>query len=149
MRWPNRTPHVLTPGMRLAQRALADFLPLIDWRRFDRRSVGPDVVVRDAAGATVDEGALARFGCASRDQAVVYLLARDRLAARGLMRGDVPPLELTLEVPDLVDGRYRVTGWNTAMGHPVAAPTEQAKETGFALPPFVGDLAVALSRRDG
>ncbi|WP_292496125.1 hypothetical protein, partial [Mesorhizobium sp.] len=40
MRWPNRTPHVLTPGMRRAQRSLAGFLPLIDWRRFRRVHLG-------------------------------------------------------------------------------------------------------------
>ena len=30
MRWPNRSPHRLTPGIRRAQAALAGFLPHID-----------------------------------------------------------------------------------------------------------------------
>ena len=44
MRWPNRHPHVLTPGMRRAQKGLADFLPLIDWPRFRRRNLNSEVV---------------------------------------------------------------------------------------------------------
>ena len=36
MRWPNRDPHALTPGMRQAQRAMAGFLDLVDWLRFRR-----------------------------------------------------------------------------------------------------------------
>lgn len=39
MRWPNRTPHVLTHGMREAQRGLATFCRLIDWTSFDRKVV--------------------------------------------------------------------------------------------------------------
>ena len=39
MRWPNRNPHSLTPGMREAQRAMTAFLPLIDWARFRRQPV--------------------------------------------------------------------------------------------------------------
>src|SRR5207237_1345122 len=39
MRWPNRRPHTLTPGMRRAQAALSRFLPLIDWTHFRRRNL--------------------------------------------------------------------------------------------------------------
>jgi mannan endo-1,4-beta-mannosidase len=49
MRWPNRHPHALTPGMREAQRVLAEFLPLVDWRAFRRRVHNDRIVVRDAA----------------------------------------------------------------------------------------------------
>ena len=42
MRWPNRHPHILTPGMRQAAGVMADFATLIDWRRLRRRErVGP------------------------------------------------------------------------------------------------------------
>ncbi len=43
MRWPNRHPHRLTPGMLAAQRAMTKFLPLIAWQRFDRRNVNAAV----------------------------------------------------------------------------------------------------------
>ena len=148
MRWPNRTPHVLTAGMRGAQRAMAAFLPLVDWARFDRRSLGPEILLRDADGEAVGEARVARFGCASRDQAVLYLLPRDRLDRRGLMRRDAPPLRLRAEVPGLAAGRYRVTGWDTATGESVAGAEQRSGEGGFNLPPFAADLAVALVRID-
>ena len=40
MRWPNRHPHTLTHGMRRAQHALSDFLPLLDWNAFQRQPLG-------------------------------------------------------------------------------------------------------------
>ena len=49
MRWPNRHPHSLTPGMRRAQAALARFLPLIDWRRFRRKNLNHEVRVSHPA----------------------------------------------------------------------------------------------------
>ena len=52
MRWPNRHPHVLTPGMRAAQGALARLLPLVDWTRFRRRPLTGATALADArAGA--------------------------------------------------------------------------------------------------
>ncbi len=66
MRWPNRHPHALTPGMRAAQGALARFLPLIDWQRFDRKPIE----------AGCDDRGVVVVGCASADQAVLFLLRR-------------------------------------------------------------------------
>jgi mannan endo-1,4-beta-mannosidase len=43
MRWPNRRPHTLTPGMRRAQRAMSAFLPLVDWTRFRRVNLNAEV----------------------------------------------------------------------------------------------------------
>ena len=148
MRWPNRTPHVLTAGMRRAQKGLADFLPLIDWRRFDRRSLGPEVALRDAGGATVGEDRVARFACASGDQAVVYLLARDRCDAGGLLRRDGAPFRLTLTVPGLAAGTYRVTGWDTLDGRAVDDAVVPVCGGTFGLPHFSCDLAVAIRRQD-
>ena len=146
MRWPNRTPHVLTAGMRRAQRAMAAFMPSLEWPRFDRRNLGPEIVLRDRAGATVGAGALARFACASADQALVYLLARGRFDRAGRVRRDGTPFDLTLQVPGLSPGRYRVTAWDTLEGRAVACAGEQDGAGGFALPPFPADLAVALVR---
>ena len=145
MRWPNRKPHVLTMGMRRAQRALAGFVPLIDWARFDRHSLGPSLIWRDPAGSVVGEERLARFGCASNDQAVVYALRRDRLGPTGLMDRDGPPLHLSVEVPGLAPGTYRVTTWDTAAGHTAAEPSLQPAGA-FRLPPVAADVAVALRR---
>ena len=67
MRWPNRDPHQLTPGMRQAQRGLADFLPLIDWRRFRRRPLHGRAVT-DIEGVHL-------FACGDQGQAVLYAAA--------------------------------------------------------------------------
>ncbi len=145
MRWPNRTPHVLTAGMRRAQRGLAGFMPLIEWARFDRRSIGPQVVVTGQDGQGLSESVMARFACASGDQAVVYLLERDRLDGNGTLKRDVPPLQIGLTVPGLEPGRYRVTGWNTVHGGEASPATEQDAGT-FTVPAFVGDIALAIKR---
>ena len=66
MRWPNRNPHTLTPGMRRAQKALSEFLPFVDWPRFDRRHLNGHLVASDPD--------VACFGCADEAQAVLWLL---------------------------------------------------------------------------
>ena len=110
MRWPNRHPHQLTPGMRAAQRALAGFLPLIDWPRFRRRSVH--------AGTRLADAPAAAFAVADERQAVAYLLRTD-VAVRGApMRQGATPVAVRLPLPALVAGRYRVTEWDTRAGAP-------------------------------
>src|SRR5579875_778871 len=47
LRWPNRSPHILTPGMRRAQAALARFLPLVDWPGFRRRNLSDEITLDD------------------------------------------------------------------------------------------------------
>jgi mannan endo-1,4-beta-mannosidase len=73
MRWPNRNPHSLTLGMRDAQRALALFLPLIDWGRFRRQP----------ASVACDDAAVACVACADREQAVLFLLRTGPLLSDG------------------------------------------------------------------
>ena len=69
MRWPNRNPHSLTPGMRQAQSALAAFLPLIDWQTFRRTPI-------DVSSPDPD---LAIVACADDRQALLFLLRRTLL----------------------------------------------------------------------
>jgi hypothetical protein len=141
MRWPNRHPHRLTDGMRRAQRALAAFLPLLDWTRFRRRNLSAELRLVEPAAAGV-----AAFGCGDERQAVVWLLRTDRLAADGTVRRDVPPLAPTVELPAVAAGRWRITAWDTSRGVPVAErETEHAGGAlGLAVPPFVGDVALAV-----
>lgn len=104
MRWPNRTPHILTPGMRRAQAALSRFLPLIDWTRFHRRPLSLELP-QGIAGAA----------CGDEKQAVVWLIRADELDRRGMAapRGEravafaVPGLEGPVEatVFDTLEGR--------------------------------------------
>lgn len=137
MRWPNRHPHVLTPGMRRAQRTLSAFLPRIDWTRFRRRTLNASL----AAPAGV-----AAFGCGDAQQALVWLLRTDTVARDGTLRRDVPPVAVTLAVPGLAPGAYRLHAIDTADGARLADTRIRiARDQAVALPPFVADCAVALT----
>ncbi len=153
MRWPNRRVHTLTPGMRVAQRGLAGFLPLLDWRRFARVNVSSGMRVRDSAGKLVTTRQLARFGCATSDQAVVYLLRRDTLLKKGQLDRRAKPWRLAVEVPGLAPGHYTVAAWDTVSGRLVSTETQDLRhdKSGrvFTLPPLAGDLAVAFKRVQG
>jgi hypothetical protein len=138
MRWPNRHPHTLTPGMRRAQRALADFLPLVDWPRFRRGNLNeeiesdPDVVT---------------FGCGDARQAVVWLLRRGPLLPDGRLDARLPPRPATLRLPGLAPGHYRLALWDTRTGIPVGSLTAPSLGNGLLstrLPPFSGDIAIAI-----
>ncbi len=137
MRWPNRNPHVLTGGMRKAQRAMADFVTNIDWTRFRRRNLNPKLRVRHFHA----------FGCADERQALVWLLRRNTLGSDRRVRADAVPVEAEITLPDLADGRYRIRGWNTEAGVPVE--DVQAHATGgllrFTSQPIVADRAFAIT----
>ena len=77
MRWPNRHPHVLTHGMRRSQRALADFVGLVEWSSFDRRPLGDKLMGSDSD--------VALFGCGDGNQAIVYALRLRPLSQDGLI----------------------------------------------------------------
>lgn len=141
MRWPNRRPHVLTPGMRAAQRALAGFLPLVDWPRFHRRNLNDEIAVGSAG--------LRAFGCGDEARAVVWLL-REELAepVAGLRRvREGGETRAALTVPGLGAGAYRVTGWETRAGREVLKLDATAGDSGLALDlTFPGpDIALAIS----
>jgi mannan endo-1,4-beta-mannosidase len=149
MRWPNRHPHLLTPGMLAAQRAMTKFLPLIAWQRFDRRNVSAAVSCRDARGQTVEEQVVARFAAASSDQAIAYLLRRDIIGADGRLARGAPPLSLAITVPELAPGRYRATLFDTERGAIIgSAETVSEDECGTTVAVAVAtDLVIAITRK--
>ena len=137
MRWPNRRPHILTAGMRRAQRAMAGFLPLIDWQNF--RRVPLDVKVRGFHA----------FACGDEKQALVWLLRRrEGIGADGRLRPDLSPRPVALTVPGLTDGDYRITGWNTAEGRPIETLVGVARDGRLRVPAtdLTGDRAFAIRR---
>ena len=138
MRWPNRKPHTLTPGMRLAQRAMAGFLPLIDWPRFARTTVSEQVV---ATG-------FHRFACASGDQALLYLLRRTALGLDGRVDPATEARASQVTTPSLQPGRYRITGWDTTAGAvtEVLEATADANGLRFTPAPIIADRAFAAAR---
>ena len=138
MRWPNRHPHVLTPGMRHAQRALAGFLPLIDWTSFRRRNLS-DVLRCDDAGVAV-------VGCGDAAQALVWLVRTDALGPDGTLAGRETAAPATLTVPGLADGGYTVTVFDTLSGT-IIARAEATSSGGVMLAPIGPvrrDAAVAI-----
>ena len=142
MRWPNRTPHVLTSGMRKAQQALAGFLPLVDWTRFRRVGLNPAI--------ECSSDAVACFGCGDDAQAVIWLLRRDSIGPNGTLCTDAMPMNLRIRVPGLSAGRYSVTGWDTREGGLCAQFEVEKNSEPFLplqVPPFVTDLALAIRRQ--
>ena len=92
MRWPNRDPHVLTPGDAPGALALARFLPLIDWPRFRRRNL------HRAVG--IEGGGVACFACGDEHQALLWLLRTDCIAENGRVYRDGRPARVRLPFPD-------------------------------------------------
>lgn len=134
MRWPNRHPHVLTPGMRRAQRAMAAFLPLIGWRHMRRAPVA--ITARGHHG----------FACGDDVQAVAWIVRRRALLPDGRVdRAPGKPARVELAMPD---GRYRVTDWDTGAGR-VIASAEHVASGGLlriTAEAVCGDRAFAVRR---
>ncbi len=142
MRWPNRHPHVLTHGMRAAQKSLADFLPLIDWNRFQRRNLNCEVELASDSCAV--------FACGDDAQAVVWLLRLDVTGKNGMLRTPATSQTINLKIPDLKRGDYRVTFWDTNHGRNVAGveANSDGKWLRVETPPFARDLALAIAPVD-
>ncbi len=135
MRWPNRHPHELTRGMREAQGALARVAAHVDWSRFQRRCLNQELGVRDATGralACVSSRPhtpaghppvvpmvgreIAVFGCGDDRQAIVFLIRADTLGADGRLRRDAPPRDVTIEIPGLRAGVFRILHCDPSTG---------------------------------
>ncbi|RYG42794.1 hypothetical protein EON79_18210 [bacterium] len=140
MRWPNRDPHTLTPGMHVAQRGLAAFLPLIDWTRFHRRNLNEEI--------TVSSPAVERFGCGDAEQALVWLLRNDIIGADGRLAPDAP-ISVRVSVPGLEPGTYRAALFDT-VAQRVTEESDVVAQTGQVLeievPALWADLVIAVRR---
>lgn len=144
MRWPNRHPHTLTPGMRQAQGVMADFARLVDWRDFAAENVSPRVAARPEE--------LLAYACADGRQAVAWVLrARDQLQDEGELPFRPLLSGATLELPAMEPGAYDVTCMETHLGHTLGESTVEvgAGPVVLELPPFRHDLAVAVRPSGG
>jgi mannan endo-1,4-beta-mannosidase len=139
MRWPNRHPHVLTPGMRAAQGALARFLPLIDWTRFERRCWN-DRLDLGAKG-------FAAFGCGDEGQAVIWVLRTDATGRDGMIKIDAKPRRLKLRCP-AEGGRYRIRLFDTKQGAATSEMTLECAGAFLEIPigAIHADVALAITR---
>jgi hypothetical protein len=139
MRWPNRRPHSLTPGMRKAQKAMADFLPLIDWPIFQR--------VNRSSEVRVSHPGVHCFACGGDNQAVVYLLRSDTVQKNGMLDPGALSISPQITIHGLTAGRYKITSWDTKQG--VSKQTESIPHFNqsslrIQLPNFTTDLALAI-----
>ncbi len=142
MRWPNRNPHSLTPGMRVAQRGLSCFLPLIDWDRFQRRNWNDQVRVANCP-------AVRATACGDTGQALVWLVRTNTIGPRGMLDRDAAPVRPRVQLPCLEPGAYCVTAWDTLAGERVAdllIENWSGPGLSFDSPAFTADLALAIRR---
>jgi len=138
MRWPNRHPHSLTPGMREAQHAMAGFLSLIEWREFRRRNLNNEV--------KTSEPAVKAVACGDTRQAVAWVVRTDFLDKKGMLRRDAVPIEAVLGVPGLVKGSYTASYWDTVQGCSVGTrPCESDGEWLKVGCEIQADVAVAIA----
>jgi mannan endo-1,4-beta-mannosidase len=142
MRWPNRHPHVLTPGMRDAQRTLSRFLPLVDWSSFARTNLSAEMRCDDSGVAVV--------GCGDRHQAIAWLVRTDRKAAAGTVTPHPAAAPVTLRVPGLQDGRYAVQAFDTRTGEATTLPTASSAASllAAAIGPVASDMAIVVRALD-
>ena len=141
MRWPNRHPHRLTHGMRMAQQGMARFLPLLDWTTFRRRNWNDEI--------RASHPALAVTGCGDETQALIWLLRRDIIGVDGRLQRNADPLTTHLRLPTMRSGLYRMTAWHTGTGVSLAQvdiPYSGAAGLSLETPPIYTDLALALRR---
>ena len=138
MRWPNRHPHVLTHGMRVAQQSLANFMGYINWTNFRRKNLNHEI--------SISSPAFAVFGCADDRQAIVWLL-RKNIIKGGMVDSSAGSTEVTITIPGLETGNYTVYCWNTASGTEVNRQQVNNKEAGsltLTEVPVLTDLALAV-----
>ena len=143
MRWPNRHPHCLTVGMRVAQKSLAAFTDLIDWKNFRRKNLNKEI--------TLNNNQLAGFACADGKQAVLWVLRKDTQVKRSnnlkSLDQNAPAITVEIKVPGMEAGRYEVISWDTFQGKIVDTQIVAAENAGtltLHLPHIVSDLAVAV-----
>ncbi len=140
MRWPNREPHLLTPGMHRAQLALAKFLPLIDWKNFRRKNIA------DLIG--VSSPVVRAVCCGDEQQSVLWAVRTDTIGNGGVLKTRASPISVMLTVPGLQRGTYQITTWDTRAGRPAAAWMSRADEQGLPVSlELASDLAVAIRHR--
>ncbi len=141
MRWPNRTPHSLTLGMRKAQNMLAAFLPLIDWAHFRRVNLSDRIRITGPAHV---------FACGGDSQAIVYLLRHDCIARNGMLDPRANPITCELRIPDLRPGSYRVHAFDPvsrgSLEHHSVAHFSAGDHLLVTTPSFGGEIVLAITR---
>ncbi|MCF0054876.1 hypothetical protein [Dyadobacter sp. CY356] len=136
MRWPYRQPHVLTHGMRRAQKNMSEFVKLIDWKTFKRRNLNAEIVVSNP-GFTA-------FGCGDKTQAVVWLLNNKKIGRNKILQSNPKLVSLTIQVPCLEKGLYEIHVWDTLLGEMEIINIENEDALNINLSMSVSNVAVSI-----
>jgi len=142
MRWPNRHPHILTPGMREAQKSLADFSYYIDWKIFKRRNLNEEIKISSKAWVG--------FACGDEKQAIVWLMRQDKIDKKGQINITAEAASCNLTIPGLQAGKYLISFWDTSTGSEIGSKeTEQydGEELALQIPAVRSNIAVAILSR--
>lgn len=143
LRWPDRDPHILTPGMRQALASLSAFTRLIDWRTFTSRPATADIIVNRQDVIT--------FACRDDHRAIIWLLrGRQKDNRPGVLSEYEPLTNVVVTIRGLAPGNYIAQSWNTRQCGPAEQlPMERQQDGSFriALPRLYNDLALAIVPR--
>lgn len=138
LRWPYRYPHVLTHGMRVAQRSLTGFVGLLNWTQFQRHNLTAQVHLSTAAVRCV--------ACGDGYQAVVWLVRPDALITRAGRHRPLAALAVQLLLPGLRPGPYQVYIWDTKAGQirDQLLLHVEGKQLAVLIPTLEVDVALAI-----
>ena len=140
MRWPNRHPHVLTHGMRVAQQNLASFMQLIDWSNFNRKNLNQEIQITSKE--------FVGFACSSEDQAVAWILRQSKFTKMGTLDRTIEPTAVTISIPGLKEGAYSIYFWDTLEGYIINQQTVYTDNTTLTIlvQDVLTDLAIAIKK---
>lgn len=136
MRWPYRQPHVLTHGMRRAQYNMSEFIRLINWKTFRRKNLNSEIKISDP-GFTA-------FGCGDRTQAVVWLMNNKKIGRNKIIQQNPKKTLLTIQVPGLENGLYKIHIWDTVLGEIEIFEIENEEILEVNLTINVNNIALAI-----
>lgn len=129
--------------MRQAQRALAQFLPFINWQVFNRKNWNHEI--------TLSSSRFTAFGCGNEAQAIVWLLQTDRKGKRGMLPKGAQACSLEVTLPMAATGHYLIITWDTVSGSVVDRWTiHHQGQKKLCIPVIVNtaDVAFAIVRSD-
>jgi mannan endo-1,4-beta-mannosidase len=102
MRWPYRHPHMLTKGMRQAQKSMAAFCQLVDWTTFTRKNVGK-TIKKLSANRKV-------FACGNSEQVIAWIVCTNSVL--GMADKQLSKDQVLFQLP-MAEGSYQIIFWNT------------------------------------
>ena len=115
LRWPYSFPHWILPELRDNLLGVARFAATVDWARFAPANISRQI--------TIDRPQIIRVGCASEQEALMWLLVDSRQENPPSLAG----VTITLS-GILADGDYQVEFWETYAGNRIEVVETQVSD---------------------